>query len=114
MKTLELAPRKRTMVKSKLEKKSNPKRRVAVGCQGGGAHAAFGVGVLAEILRAYEAERFDLVGLSGTSAGALCTFMTWYGLVPKKHGSRGSGQEAIDTLKAFGTISPPANQLRLC
>ena len=89
------------MVKSKLKNKSKSKLKVAVGCQGGGAHAAFGVGVLAEILRAYDADRFDLVGLSGTSAGALCALMTWYGLVPKRHGSGGSPKEAINMLEGF-------------
>jgi len=38
------------MVKSKREKADGPKK-VAVGCQGGGMHAAFEVGVLTEILK---------------------------------------------------------------
>jgi NTE family protein len=73
-------------------------RKVAVGCQGGGMHAAFEVGVLTEILKDVEQKRFELVGLSGTSAGALCTLMAWYGLAPKKNGSPGSAGEAIDNL----------------
>jgi NTE family protein len=72
--------------------------KVAVGCQGGGMHAAFEVGVLTEILRDVADKKFDLVGLSGTSAGALCALMTWYGLAPKKSGP-GSAQEAIDALE---------------
>jgi predicted acylesterase/phospholipase RssA len=57
-------------------------KKVAIGCQGGGMHAAFEVGVLIEILKdirenetlkdARDNKRFELVGLSGTSAGALC------------------------------------------
>jgi NTE family protein len=86
--------------------------KVAVGCQGGGMHAAFEVGVLTEMLRTIDEQkrrkdiddkhRFELVGLSGTSAGALCALMVWYGLAPKK-GSPGSGstQEAIDKLNRF-------------
>ena len=61
-------------------------------------HAAFEVGVLTEILQAVDKEKFELVGLSGTSAGALCTLMAWYGLAPKKNGSPGSAAEAICTL----------------
>ncbi|HSB08973.1 MAG TPA: patatin-like phospholipase family protein [Blastocatellia bacterium] len=79
--------------------------KVAVACQGGGMHAAFAVGVLKAILENVndEAEtKFKVAGLSGTSAGALCALMAWYGLAPKK-GSAGSGTpaEAIKTLEDF-------------
>lgn len=75
---------------------------VAIGCQGGGMHAAFEVGVLGKILDevAQPNPRFKLVGLSGTSAGALCALMTWYGLAPKKSGS-GSPAEAKRLLNRF-------------
>jgi NTE family protein len=87
-------------------RKMSPKGRaipkVAVACQGGGMHAAFEIGVLTEILEDMNVrKRFELVGLSGTSAGALCALMVWYGLVPKVSGSRGSVPEAIDTLNRF-------------
>ncbi len=75
-------------------------KRVAVACQGGGIHAAFEVGVLTEILRAVERKRFELAGLSGTSAGALCALMVWYGLAPR-HGRAGSVAEAVKTLNQF-------------
>jgi len=78
-----------------------PKRKkIAVGCQGGGMHAAFEIGVLTEILKDCEQEKFDLVGLSGTSAGALCALMVWYGLAPK-NGQPGSERAAIDKLVQF-------------
>lgn len=65
-------------------------KKIAVACQGGGTHAAFTWGVLTQILetkKAWDAaagkgERFDIVAVSGTSAGALCALATWYGLVP--------------------------------
>lgn len=76
------------------------RKKIAVGCQGGGMHAAFEVGVLTEILKDCEKMRFELVGLSGTSAGALCALMTWYGLVPK-NGQPGSERAAIDKLNDF-------------
>jgi NTE family protein len=75
-------------------------RKVAVACQGGGTHAGFAVGVLTEILKEYEKKKFELVGLSGTSAGALCTLMVWYGLAPK-NGDAGSVREAIESLTSF-------------
>ncbi len=75
--------------------------KVAIGCQGGGMHAAFEVGVLTEILKDFrDKKRFELIGLSGTSAGALCALMVWYGLAPKP-GSPGSPDDAIDTLNDF-------------
>jgi NTE family protein len=78
---------------------SRPKK-VAIGCQGGGMHAAFEVGVLIEILKDCAKNKFEVVGLSGTSAGALCAMMTWYGLI-SKNGQAGSEDAAIDKLNDF-------------
>jgi NTE family protein len=83
-------------------------KKVVVGCQGGGVHAAFAVGVLTEILgnvgrqskQKKEEWQYELVGFSGTSAGALCALMTWYGLAPK-NGLPGSPHEAIEALNGF-------------
>src|SRR6476620_5709018 len=86
----------------KMSPKGGALPKVAVACQGGGMHAGFEIGVLSEILEDInERERFELVGLSGTSAGALCALMVWYGLAPKVNGSRGSVREAIDKLNHF-------------
>src|SRR3984893_15193956 len=89
-------------------KRDEPKRdepkKVAVGCQGGGIHASFEVGVLCEILEAIENQnrskqnRFELVGLTGTSAGALCTLIVMYGLA-RKNGQEGSPRAAIEQLE---------------
>jgi NTE family protein len=79
---------------------SAPQKRIAIACQGGGIHAAFAVGVLSELLLDLERERFKLIGISGTSAGALCALMVWYGLA-NKGGRPGSPREAIDKLAAF-------------
>ena len=77
------------------------RKKVVVGCQGGGAHAAFEVGVLTEILKDIQQnKRFDLIGISGTSAGALCALMVWYGLAPKS-GQNGSPCEASERLNSF-------------
>ncbi len=59
--------------------------RLAIACQGGGSHTAFTGGVLAYLFLSFEHfERkgeggrwFDLLGLSGTSGGALTAAMAW-------------------------------------
>lgn len=56
-------------------------RKVAIACQGGGSHAAFAAGVLLKLLGDAQRERFELVGLSGTSGGAMCAALAWRGLV---------------------------------
>jgi NTE family protein len=63
-------------------------------------HAAFEVGVLTAVLERMEAKtepQFELMGLSGTSAGALCALMVWYGL----ESPGGSPRKAIDQLEGF-------------
>jgi NTE family protein len=88
--------------KIKSEQKNTDKgpTKVAVACQGGGMHAAFAVGVLTEILKKAKDEKFELVGLSGTSAGALVALMVWYGLAPK-NGVIGSEDDARRLLNKF-------------
>lgn len=80
---------------------NSERKKVAVACQGGGMHAAFEVGVLTEILKDCEKKQFELVGLSGTSAGALCALIVWYGLAPKKNGDPGSERAAREMLNHF-------------
>ena len=65
-------------------------------------HAAFEVGVLTRILEELSQPDagFELAGLSGTSAGALCALMVWYGLAPK-NGKSGSAVEASNNLNHF-------------
>ncbi|MDQ2050114.1 patatin-like phospholipase family protein [Natronolimnohabitans sp. A-GB9] len=53
---------------------------VAIACQGGGSHTAFTAGVLDRLLGDPTFEReVDLVGFSGTSGGAVCALLAWYG-----------------------------------
>jgi len=53
---------------------------VAIACQGGGSHTAFTAGVLKELFRNWQPEH-ELVGISGTSGGALNALAAWYGFV---------------------------------
>ncbi len=72
-------------------------RRVAIACQGGGSHAAFAAGVLLELLEPHNFRRIEVVGLSGTSGGAVCASLAWSGLVRP-----GGGPAAASAaLKAF-------------
>ncbi len=57
------------------------KPTVAIACQGGGSHAAFAAGVLSELLTPANFSRYELLGLSGTSGGAVCAALAWSGLI---------------------------------
>ncbi|MEV1293371.1 patatin-like phospholipase family protein [Pseudonocardia sp. NPDC049635] len=74
-------------------------RRIAIACQGGGSHTAFTAGVLARMLRTGAFDGAEIVGLSGTSGGAICALLAWDRL------RRGDGPEhraaAADALEAF-------------
>ncbi|HYZ52640.1 MAG TPA: patatin-like phospholipase family protein [Streptosporangiaceae bacterium] len=56
-------------------------RRVVIACQGGGSHTAFTAGVLKRLLGADELTGYEVVGLSGTSGGAVCALLAWYALL---------------------------------
>lgn len=70
-------------------------KRVAIACQGGGSHTAFTAGVLKRLLRAEELKGHEVVGLSGTSGGAVCALLAWHYLL------RGDGAGAAQALDAF-------------
>jgi NTE family protein len=59
-------------------------RNVAIACQGGGSHTAFTAGALAELFAEWP-EPNRLVGISGTSGGAICALSAWYGLLSAEH-----------------------------
>lgn len=59
-------------------------RDVAIACQGGGSHTAFTAGVLARLSEEFP-PRYNLVGISGTSGGAACALLAWYGRIHPDH-----------------------------
>ncbi len=88
------------------------RKKIAIACQGGGTHAAFTWGVLTTILntkKAWDArpengDTFDIVAVSGTSAGALCALATWYGLVPNSaEADCGTMDKAVERLDSLWT-----------
>jgi NTE family protein len=68
---------------------------VAIACQGGGSHTAFTAGVLKKLLRTEGLKGYEVVGLSGTSGGAVCALLAWHNLL------RGDGAGAAEALDAF-------------
>lgn len=69
----------------------NKNRRIAIACQGGGSHTAFTAGVLKTFLKQKE---YSIVALSGTSGGAICALLAWYGLLMRE---RDLGVELLDS-----------------
>jgi len=79
--------------------------KVAIACQGGGAQTAFTAGVLRKILK-YKAElnekkHIELVGFSGTSGGAICAALAWYGSLKDYANGNYGTPIAIKWLKDF-------------
>jgi NTE family protein len=84
---------------------SGERRRVAIACQGGGSHTAFTAGVLKRLLRDEAMADYELVGLSGTSGGAICALLAWYGLAVADPG------ELLEAFWADNAASAPHEQL---
>jgi NTE family protein len=62
--------------------------RIAIACQGGGSQCAFVAGALKGLFAQKVDERFNIVGLSGTSGGALTAAVAWQGLLARAQGDR--------------------------
>lgn len=75
-------------------------RRIAIACQGGGSHTAFTAGVLARMLRTGAFDGAEVVGLSGTSGGAVCALVAWDRL-RRDAGGRAARAAAAAGLEAF-------------
>ena len=81
-------------------------RRVAIACQGGGSHTAFTAGVLSRLLDADELDRYRIVGLSGTSGGAVCALLAWSAL---RKGDRRGARALLEGFWADNAASSPAD-----
>jgi len=64
------------------------RKRIAIACQGGGSQCAFVAGVLRALFSRRIDERVQIVGLSGTSGGALTAAIAWTGLLLRARGDR--------------------------
>ena len=86
---------------------SDTDTQLAIACQGGGAHTAFTAGALKRLLPAVTTD-YDLVGLSGTSGGALCAVTAWYGLMTD---GPARAAELLDAVWADAAATSPTEQL---
>jgi predicted acylesterase/phospholipase RssA len=83
--------------------------QVAIACQGGGSHAAFTAGVLKAIL-GHQTDEYRIMGLSGTSGGAICALLAWYGMLKGGTVKEGWGwQTAIQLLDALWHDNTPVS-----
>ena len=81
-------------------------RRVAIACQGGGSHTAFTAGVLSRLFDSDELDRYRIVGLSGTSGGAVCALLAWSAL---RKGDRRGARALLEGFWADNAASSPAD-----
>ena len=87
------------------------RRRVAIACQGGGSHTAFTAGVLSRLFDGPEPDaeglgRYDIVGISGTSGGAVCALLAWSAL---RKGDRRAARMLLEGFWADNSASTPAD-----
>ncbi len=83
---------------TKQRKGDGKMQKIAIACQGGGSHTAFTAGVLKTLLEKNVHRNYQLVGLSGTSGGAVCALLTWYSLL---RSAKGDQETVYDRLIAF-------------
>jgi NTE family protein len=67
--------------------------QIAIACQGGGSHAAFIAGALKKMLEENIHRTYRVVGVSGTSGGAICALLAWYGISRELSGLQPRAQE---------------------
>ena len=70
-------------------------KRIAIACQGGGSQCAFVAGALGTLLADGVQHRSRIVGLSGTSGGAITAALAWVGLLEE---ARGGGMPIQDRI----------------
>lgn len=99
---------------------------IAIACQGGGSHCAYTGGVLAALLRRVHVEdgrlllddgRYEIVGLSGTSGGAISAYLAWLDLLRMRAGLLDASAEefAVERFwrqnEALWVNAPPFDRL---
>ncbi len=69
--------------------------KIAIACQGGGSQTAFTAGVLRSFFENDVQQKKQIVSLTGTSGGAICAALAWYGLLKQAVGDRTPVQDRI-------------------
>jgi NTE family protein len=70
-------------------------KRIAIACQGGGSQCAFIAGALKALFANDVHRRFKIVGLSGTSGGAITAALAWVGMLKQAHGDSSAIEDRI-------------------
>lgn len=71
------------------------KDKIAIACQGGGSQTAFTAGVLSAFFEKELHLEKQIVSLSGTSGGAVCASLAWYGMLKTAQGDATPIQQRI-------------------
>ena len=71
------------------------KTKIAIACQGGGSQTAFTAGVLSAFFERNIHIDKQIVSLSGTSGGAVCASLAWFGLLRAARGDATPIQKRI-------------------
>src|SRR5579871_3215451 len=86
-------------------------KKIAIACQGGGSQCAFVAGALKTLIARGVPDRYRIVGLSGTSGGALTAAVAWYGLLLRARGDSSSIPERIRACWSDLTAQTPGEVL---
>jgi NTE family protein len=70
-------------------------KKIAIACQGGGSQTAFTAGVLKTFFELDLHKKMEIQSLSGTSGGAVCAVLSWYGLLKFAKGDTTPIQQRI-------------------
>ena len=85
-----------------------PKTKIAIACQGGGTHTAFTAGALKHLLENDIHSKHQIVGLTGTSGGAVCATAALYGLLKAANGGTEPPHKALVDFWYANTPQSPA------
>src|SRR6478609_7548234 len=91
-------PRRRPSVRQVERTPTMSRKRVAIACQGGGSQCAFIAGALKTLFARGVQEKFEIVGFSGTSGGALTAAVAWFGLLKRARGDRTLPEDRVIAL----------------
>ena len=83
------------------------RKRIAIACQGGGSQCAFVAGALDAMFVHGIQDQYEIVGLTGTSGGALTAALAWFGLLKRAQGDTTPiGDRIIDCWKDLSARTP--------
>ena len=85
--------------------------KIAIACQGGGSQTAFTAGALKTLCEARIDNEFEVVGISGTSGGAVCATLLWYAFMKGERPVWGRMMEFWKDNTAQGPVENAINRM---